>query len=1111
MSSYHLTWDTETSEDDEDTTTDYVDIGDAVLQVDFSSQRKPLEITQEQKAREEIYYHNEKELATKEPLLKFTSLKSKFKNHLRQPCCRAVLLWSLGLAVYVVLGYIVLLREESLPQPRPANISLNDFSEGRAVQHLRYLATNIGPRPIGSTANRQAAAYLLNFLYDIYNITKDQLNRPKMRFPFIFSSGSTTQFNKQQKVDVGDLQETRQNIYWDNLENLVILIEGQLGTNHSILVSAHYDTAILCPGAYDDASGVSVILELIVNLMNRPPLRHSVIFLLNNGHEFDLLGAKDFLIASSLTTNIDGFINLDGNPGTKSILFRSSGRWMDEAFMHVAPNPHANVLSHDALERGVFVQPSDYEVFDLLWPGLDFSYYSRRPIHHTIYDNFAQYQPGGLQFLGDNILATIIEICNSHILDWAPKNRDEKGFDELLESNIFYDIVGLFPVLYSRTISICVHIVVAALLVLGLALLIVYEMRKYQLLLNKKNHPVKFLFLSLLSIVVSFIVGVICSLLVSITLWRLNPLFYYPNIIFGLLTFAAPTLLGIILTQMIFERLSRGKGVTPSIAEKHAFWAITSMWALVMTATASLTYGYSWTYPIFLFGLFALFALIAYLINNKIRGCIKRRYNQSRGVHYSKWISVGSDSSFKQFDGTDSFKGAPIRVVDDETSEKLSNTSSLLQQSEYFAKIKEKRDVLQQLRSDSKRGRRSAEPHSANSQSPKIESSEDEQKSELQNFAQKSLSTRRFDSIENQHFDKGDTTKESLNISETEWGLRNSEKSLDRLQSAEKRASRQGLRCSWGRDLCSVLIFMIGSFVPTLVLFDVSLFLVQFAGTQINSMVLALVVSVLVFIAFINFIPLTRRAGNFLLVILVLLCCSAGLIGIAIFSKPYTQQSPLALNIRHHYFFNGSAIPGFDFNRTTLFGQGPNQNHQNFSFIDGESFLQIRTRFPYSIQRVLQRLNETHGKCDETSNVCRLPVSPPNTQPPFLNITSRQRNETHVKASVHGSSPGSFVLSFSFPNFEPVAVAVNGHQIATQDIQGFYYIVNNDTSWQLDLVWPLNYSRGPLVLRLNCDYNDIKYSNATAQFVSRLPVWMSVEGEGNSLIRVTSLDRKSVV
>jgi hypothetical protein len=41
-------------------------------------------------------------------------------------------------------------------------------------------------------------------------------------------------------------------------------------------------------GAYDDASGVSVILELIVNLMNRPPLRHSVLFVCTQLRERDL-------------------------------------------------------------------------------------------------------------------------------------------------------------------------------------------------------------------------------------------------------------------------------------------------------------------------------------------------------------------------------------------------------------------------------------------------------------------------------------------------------------------------------------------------------------------------------------------------------------------------------------------------------------------------------------------------------------------------------------------------------------------------------------------------------------------------------------------------------
>jgi hypothetical protein len=95
-------------------------------------------------------------------------------------------------------------------------------------------------------------------------------------------------------------------------------------------------------------------------------------------------------------------------------------------------------------------------------------------------------------------------------------------------------------------------------------------------------------------------------------------MFYYPNAAFGLLTFGTPTLFGIIFvcvflfhfqiqktsfstsqndlfmsnllwycgcvqTQMVFERLSRGKGVTPSLAEKHAFWAITVHFSCIIT------------------------------------------------------------------------------------------------------------------------------------------------------------------------------------------------------------------------------------------------------------------------------------------------------------------------------------------------------------------------------------------------------------------------------------------------------------------------------------------------------------------------------------------------
>jgi hypothetical protein len=66
-------------------------------------------------------------------MLQFPSPKVKVSNHLHQPCLRAVFVWSLGLLTYLLLGYIVLIREDSLPQPRPSDISLSEFSEGRYI------------------------------------------------------------------------------------------------------------------------------------------------------------------------------------------------------------------------------------------------------------------------------------------------------------------------------------------------------------------------------------------------------------------------------------------------------------------------------------------------------------------------------------------------------------------------------------------------------------------------------------------------------------------------------------------------------------------------------------------------------------------------------------------------------------------------------------------------------------------------------------------------------------------------------------------------------------------------------------------------------------------
>jgi hypothetical protein len=56
------------------------------------------------------------------------------------------------------------------------------------------------------------------------------------------------------------------------------------------------------------------------------------------------------------------------------------------------------------------------------------------------------------------------------------------------------------------------------------------------------------------------------------------------------------------------------------------------MWAIVMCATASLTYDYGWTYPIFLFGLFSFLGLITQLVLSKVFSVVKRKFNLNSKV-----------------------------------------------------------------------------------------------------------------------------------------------------------------------------------------------------------------------------------------------------------------------------------------------------------------------------------------------------------------------------------------------------------------------------------------------------------------------------------------------
>ncbi len=109
----------------------------------------------------------------------------------------------------------------------------------------------------------------------------------------------------------------RQKPFFYNLKNIAC---DKLGsTNNTIVVSAHYDSRTedindsegRAPGADDNASGVSVLLE-VARILSKLSLEHSISFVLFSGEEQGKWGSKyyaDFIDKADI--DLDLLINLD--------------------------------------------------------------------------------------------------------------------------------------------------------------------------------------------------------------------------------------------------------------------------------------------------------------------------------------------------------------------------------------------------------------------------------------------------------------------------------------------------------------------------------------------------------------------------------------------------------------------------------------------------------------------------------------------------------------------------------------------------------------------------------------------------------------------------------
>jgi hypothetical protein len=330
-----------------------------------------------------------------------------------------------GLAlVLLLLALLALVAwRDRPPAIRPASCPPGEFSEDRARPVIHHLAAVIGERRMGSRAARAAA---------------DHLEATLRRSPRLEIAVHEATVNSTD-VWAGVPFVAR-------VRNVMARLPGD--SPEAILVSAHYDTKPLTPGAADNALGVAAALEVARVLGAGRRLPRTVIFNFNSGEEVGLFGAMAFA-DHPWRKDVRAFVNLDAaGSGGKAILFRATHakRGLLQAYRQV-PYPYATSVGEDLFRLGVVPSDTDFRVYRdrVRLPGLDFALFQDGYAYHTPLDRPERIASGSLQQMGENTLAVVRALAARSDLA-ALAVAEAPGAGE--ERWVYHDILGLFFLAY---------------------------------------------------------------------------------------------------------------------------------------------------------------------------------------------------------------------------------------------------------------------------------------------------------------------------------------------------------------------------------------------------------------------------------------------------------------------------------------------------------------------------------------------------------------------------------------------------------------------------------------------------------------------------------------
>jgi hypothetical protein len=393
------------------------------------------------------------------------------------------LILSLAL-VALALGLVVLRMQP--PPPRDVDTPLDVFSAGRTMAILQDLLAEELPHPVGSAQNDVVMGRIIDHLaglgYEVQiqetTACRDHPGRPSR---------------------------------CEQVKNVVTRLPGQRD-GPALLLLAHYDSVSAGPGASDDGASVAAIIEMARILKMEGPHRNPIIFLLTDGEEAGLLGARAFVEEHPWAQDVGVVVNLEarGSSG-QSLMFETSpgNAWLIDAYASSVRRPASSSLMYEIYR----VMPNDTDLTVFKEAGiasLNFAYIDQSIYYHTPGDNFEHLNLGSVQHQGDCVLAVARRLAAMDLSVQPAGNA------------VYLDVLGLGIIRWPEAWT----------LPLNLASALLLTAASWQLIRQRKltvGALLLGLLAALLTIVASILLGIALTWLIRTvagrpTPWRVHPL-----------------------------------------------------------------------------------------------------------------------------------------------------------------------------------------------------------------------------------------------------------------------------------------------------------------------------------------------------------------------------------------------------------------------------------------------------------------------------------------------------------------------------------------------------------------------------------------------------------